>query len=90
MGGAMAYPDSWPSLYLHILWVNARFRGQGIGAALLHTVEATAREQSQHIVTLNTYDFQGLDFYLRHGYQEAGQIPDYLPGIRLYYLYKKL
>ncbi|MEZ4767946.1 MAG: GNAT family N-acetyltransferase [Caldilineales bacterium] len=75
---------------LEFLWVDESLRGQGIGAQLLAAVEEEARSRGCALVITSTYSFQAPDFYLRHGYQIAGQIEDSPPGHTNFWLKKDL
>ena len=77
-------------LFVAALWVAERFRGRGIGTALLAEGEAEARRRECIGVYLDTYSFQARPFYERLGYELFGTLPDCPPGGAKYYLYKRL
>ncbi len=66
--------------WIERLWVRERDRGAGLGTALLTAAidEIRARECTQ--VGLTTHSFQAPDFYRRHGFTVAGEIPGYPAG----------
>ena len=70
--------------YLKRLGVDPACAGQGLGGLLLDRLERELLDRQRHDLLLLVSDFN-LDaqrFYLRHGYQEIGRIPDLaLPGI---------
>lgn len=80
----------WGILYLEVFWVDKRYRGKGLGSALLNRVEQEAKEVGATLVHTDTFDFQAKDFYLKHGYQIFGVLEDCPPGHNRYYLKKKL
>lgn len=80
----------WRILYVEAFWVDKRYRGQGLGTALLNRIEREARELGATLVHLDTFDFQAKDFYLKHGYEIFGILEDCPPGHNRYYLKKKL
>ncbi|MFJ4921267.1 GNAT family N-acetyltransferase [Streptomyces sp. NPDC088725] len=78
-------------LHVDLLWVDARHRGTRLGAGLLAEAERLARtERSCARSRLETWDFQAPDFYRKQGYEIAGQVTDYPPGVTEYILTKKI
>ena len=76
-------------LYIADLWVHADLRLRGIGAQLLALAERRAIESGCHSAMLNTFSFQGPEFYPRFGYRVYGAF-DYPPRHRRYFLWKPL
>jgi GNAT superfamily N-acetyltransferase len=72
------------------LWVDAALRGRGIGSALLALAENKAVALGLHHAHLDTYEFQALPFYLKHGYSVFAELDDYPPGMKRYYLKKRV
>jgi GNAT superfamily N-acetyltransferase len=73
-------------LFVDLLVVPDRLRGQGIGADLLARAEAEARARGCIGVWLDTFSFQAPAFYPRHGYAMFGEITDYpAPHRRLFF-----
>lgn len=90
LGGILAYSVMWHILYIDTLWVDASCRGRGIGRALLEAVEAEAKKLGCSIAHLDSFDFQGKDFYQRLGYTVFGVLEDCPQGHCEYFLCKKL
>ena len=60
------------------LMVGSRYRGQGIGSALMRAAEEAARARSRTLLVLDTAEEGGAAaFYEQLGYQLTGLIPDY-------------
>ncbi|KTD09357.1 GNAT family N-acetyltransferase [Legionella jamestowniensis] len=89
IGGAIVYAHK-SSIYVDVLWVNEEYRGLGIGAELLRSVEAEAIKRGISTSTLDTFSFQAEGFYLKQGYQHLGTIKNYLEGHDRIYLRKQL
>ena len=77
-------------LYVRFLWVHARLRGQGQGTRLLDAAERFAAERGAAQATLETHSFQAIEFYLKRGYVVFGELEDYPPGHRKFFLRKRL
>jgi len=78
--------------WLHIseFWVSEEYRYQSIGSKILHAAETEASARNCVGVTLDTYSFQSLDFYLKHGYEQFGRLSGYADKFDRHYLQKKL
>lgn len=90
MAGCLAEVYGWNVACVDILWVDERYRGRGLGSALLAEVERAAVEAHCTLIHLDTFDFQAKDFYLRRGYEVFGVLEDCPEGHCRYYLKKKL
>jgi len=68
-------------LFVNLLWVEAALRRGGIGGFLLAEAERHAREFGCHSAWLDTFSFQGPEYYPRFGYREFARLevpPDHL------------
>lgn len=78
-------------LHVELLFVDDKFRHQGMGRFLLSKIEREARLLNAGIAQTDTFDFQAKDFYIKHGYEIFGVVEDSpRPGHRRYYLKKSL
>ena len=66
--GGVACTVAWGLLYIKILSVHPRLRGQGYGAKLLAAAERQGRAQGCHLAHLHTMSFQAPSFYEKYGY----------------------
>lgn len=89
VGGVIA-EVYWDWLYIDLLWVKDELRGRGYGYRLLTRVEQAARQQGAKNAYLDTFSFQAPEFYKRYGYRVFGELEDYPPGHRRYFLRKQL
>ena len=78
----------WGWMHIDILWVQKDFRKKGIGSKLLAEAEKEAIRRGCHHVHLDTMSWQAPEFYLNHGYQVIGILPDIPDGNRKYLLQK--
>ena len=65
---AQAYEYHWSRVLLDDLWVDERYRHQGIGSMILREVERIAKEKDCRVVTLGTASYMARPFYEKHGY----------------------
>lgn len=76
IGGLLAETQlSW--LRISIMAVDASFRFQGIGVALLQEAEKLAGQRGCKHAYVDTMSCQAPEFYLRNGYRLVGQIHDW-------------
>ena len=68
--------NCWKAADLDILWVEEKYRNQGIGSALIREAERAAREKGCHFMTLGTFDFQARPLYEKFGFSVCGTIED--------------
>ncbi len=80
----------WNAVQVGALWVDAKYRKQGLGSQLLETVEKIAAERGCTLIHLDTFDFQAKDFYVKQGYKVFGILNDSPEGHCRYYLSKRL
>ena len=76
-------------LFVKFLWVRADLRRSGIGSGLLAEAERRALALGCHSAWLDTFSFQGPEFYPKFGYREFGRL-DYPPGHQRIFLQKQL
>ena len=68
--GGLAAKTSYGWLHIDALFVADRFRGRGIGAALLCAAEQRAIEADCHAVWLDTSNPHARQFYMRGGFEQ--------------------
>ena len=77
-------------LNVELLFVDEAARHHGVGRRLLVTAEQKARELGARNATLNTFEWQAREFYLKQGYEEFGRIDNYVQGFYAAYMKKAL
>jgi GNAT superfamily N-acetyltransferase len=80
----------WRWLYIEKFWLPDSLRGQGHGSRLLAAAEDFAAARGCLGVHLDTFEYQALPFYRRHGYEVFGVHEGFPPGYRQYHLKKDL
>jgi GNAT superfamily N-acetyltransferase len=81
--------EAWGWLYVDWLWVAESLRRQGWGGRLPAEAETYARGRGLVGLHLNTWSFQGPDYYPRHGFTCVGQMADMPPGATRYWFAKR-
>lgn len=59
-------------LYVSTVFVAESHRRKGLGRQLIEEMEARAKALGANTIRLDTFDWQGYDFYMSLGYQEVG------------------
>lgn len=90
IAGCIAEMYCWKVVFVDILWVDERYRHQGLGSRLLGAVEAVARAEGCTLMHLDTFDWQARGFYEKLGYEVFGVLEDCPEGHCRYFLKKKL
>ncbi|CAK9780013.1 acyl-CoA N-acyltransferase [Cutaneotrichosporon oleaginosum] len=88
LGGLVGH--TW-ARWLHItyLFVLPAERGAGLGRTLLQHAERLARDRGCVAAIVQTWDFQAPEFYIANGYEVAGKVEGYPPGITDFTLVKR-
>ena len=90
IGGINAEIVNWGILFISLLFIHEKYRHLGYGSKLLKHVEEKARIKGCHLSHVDTFDFQGKDYYLDHGYTIFGILDECPKGHKRYYLKKAL
>lgn len=77
-------------LHTDTLWISMALRGQGFGKKLMMKVEEIGRERKCRFATVNTMDFQALNFYQKLGYEIEFVREDYEKQAKMFMLKKSL
>ena len=76
-------------LFVKYLWVEAGLRRAGIGSGLMAEAERRAVALGCHSAWVDTFSFQGPEFYPRLGYREFARL-DYPPEHQRIFFKKQL
>jgi GNAT superfamily N-acetyltransferase len=90
LAGGLLGETGWGWLYVGTLWLEEGARRRGYGSELLRLAESEAVHRGCHSSHLSTLSYEALPFYRRHGYEIFGELPDFPPGHRRYFLKKRL
>lgn len=72
IGGLDACMTSFKIIYVSTVFVDENYRRKGIAKSLMEELEKRAKELGADMIRLDTFGFQGQDFYKSVGYKEVG------------------
>lgn len=75
-------------LFIDQLWVDEAYRGQKYGTKLLDAAEKLGKDKGCLFSTLETMDWEALDFYKAHGYVVEMERHGYNDNVVMYLLRK--
>lgn len=77
-------------LYVSTVFVDEEYRRKGLGARLMHEIEKRAASMGVNMIRLDTYDWQGKEFYEALGYECVGHYENKEDGFSEYFYLKRL
>jgi ribosomal protein S18 acetylase RimI-like enzyme len=80
----------WGWCYIRHLWVEAAWRGRGLGRRLVDEAEVLARGRGCVGLYVDTFDAGAVAFYERAGFGVFGRIDGFPPGFARVFLQKRL
>lgn len=73
IAGVNACMTSFRILYVSTVFVDVEYRRKGIAKSLLEKMEQRAEELGADMIRVDTFDWQGRDFYDSIGFKEVGR-----------------
>ena len=80
----------WGWLYIDRLWIDEKYRKNGLGTKILEIAEKEAKKRGCKFAHLDTHDFQAVDFYIKKGYEIISRLNDLPKGYNKYLMKKIL
>lgn len=90
IAGADASMTAFKILYVSTVFVNENYRGKKIGTLLMKEIEKRAKLLGANMIRLDTFDWQGKDFYPSLGYEEVGSYENKIDGFSEHFFLKRL
>lgn len=75
-------------LYIDNLWIEKELRGKHYGVQLMLLAEKFGRENEALFATVNTMDWEALDFYKKLGFEVEFERKGYVNNSTFYFLRK--
>lgn len=77
-------------LYVSTVYVDEKHRRKGYGRLLIEEMEKRAKTLGANTIRLDTFSFQGREFYLAMGYEQAGAYRNAEDGYEEYFFVKRI
>ena len=77
-------------LYVSTVFVDEEYRRKGVGEKLIREMEKRAAAMGVNTIRLDTFDWQGKEFYEALGYQSAGHSDNAEDGYSEYFFLKRI
>ena len=77
-------------LYVSTVFVDENYRRQGVGEMLIREMEKRALTMGVNTIRLDTFNWQGKDFYEALGYTCVGQYENVEDGYSEYFFLKRI
>ncbi|MBO4907833.1 MAG: GNAT family N-acetyltransferase [Lachnospiraceae bacterium] len=90
IAGLDACVTTFKILYVSTVFVDEEYRRKGIGERLIREMEKRALEMGVNTIRLDTFDWQGKDFYEALGYKCVGQYDNADDGYSEYFFLKRI
>lgn len=90
IGGLDACMTAFKILYVSTVFVEESYRQHGIGRRLMEEMERRAVSLGANMIRLDTFDWQGKEFYQTLGYEQVGFYENPVDGFCEYFFLKRL
>ena len=90
IAGLDAEMTAFKILYVSTLFVDEAYRRKGYGTRLIQEMEKKAHQLGANMIRLDTFDWQGKEFYKAMGYEIVGSYENKVDGFSEYFFLKRL
>ena len=90
IAGLNGYMTAFKILYIDTVFVEEEYRRQGVGTELLREAESRAKSLGANMIRLDTFNWQGREFYKKLGYEEVGEYSSPEDGFSEHFFVKRL
>jgi ribosomal protein S18 acetylase RimI-like enzyme len=90
VAGLDACMTAFKILYVSTVFVDAAYRRKGYGTRLIQEMERRAKELGANTIRLDTFSWQGKEFYEALGYQVVGYYENTTDGYEEYFFLKRI
>ena len=90
IAGLDACMTAFKILYVSTVFVEEEYRRKGYGRKLMQEMENRAKKMGANMIRLDTFNWQGKDFYEAIGYEMVGSYENKLEGYSEHFFLKRL
>ena len=90
IAGLDACMTAFKILYVSTVFVNEEYRRAGYGRVLIKEMEKRAKELGANTIRLDTFSWQGKEFYISLGYEVVGSYENIEEGYEEYFFIKRI
>ena len=90
IAGLDACMTAFKILYVSTVFVEESYRRKGYGSKLMQEMENRARKLGANIIRLDTFNWQGKEFYNAIGYEMVGSYENKFDGYSEHFFLKRL
>lgn len=90
IAGLDACMTAFKILYVSTVFVNEKYRRAGYGRQLMEEMEERAKELGANTIRLDTFSWQGKEFYISLGYEVVGSYENIEEGYEEYFFIKRI
>ena len=90
VAGLDACVTAFKILYVSTVFVEEAYRGKGYGKRLMAEMENRAGKMGVNLIRLDTFSWQGREFYEALGYEMVGSYENPMDGYAEYFFIKRI
>ncbi|MCM1130422.1 MAG: GNAT family N-acetyltransferase [Roseburia sp.] len=90
VAGVDACMTAFKILYVSTVYVDEKYRLKGYGRMLLEEMERRAKILGANTIRLDTFNWQGKEFYFAMGYEQVGSYKNDIDDYEEYFFLKRI
>lgn len=90
VAGLDACMTAFKILYVSTVFVDEEYRKKGLGKALINQMEKEAKLLGANMIRLDTFSWQGCEFYEILGYEKIGYYSNAIDNFEEYFFVKRI
>ena len=90
VAGLDACMTAFKIIYVSTVYVDENYRRKGYGKMLIEEMERRAKQLGANTIRLDTFNWQGKEFYLAMGYEQVGSYKNDIDNYEEYFFLKRI